>query len=79
MRGWSDSRAFCTLVMALDVLPIAESSLCNLLTLSELYPLLTKEGAEADSRMAKIYQLEERVCAAEDDSEALHVPRTRVD
>lgn len=62
----------------LDALPLAESGLRDHLVLIMLPQVLTSEWAEAKSRMAKVCHLEESVCTAKEDSEALRVAHAHV-
>lgn len=63
----------------LDVLRLAECSLHDCLELIDLSRVLSREPAEAKSKMDKVRRLEERLHAAEDDSDALRMACMRVD
>lgn len=63
----------------LDVMCLAKCGLRERLTLRELHLFSTNERCEAYSVMAEARRLEERVLAAEEDSEATGVARMRVD
>lgn len=71
--GWPDAES------GLHVICLAECSLCDRLTVIEFHLVLTSERAKVESRMTKVCRLEERMGAAENDSEALRAARALVE
>lgn len=62
-----------------DVLRLAKCRLRDLLTFMELPWMLSYERAQAERRMAKVCRLEERICEAEENLEAVCVAPAPVD
>lgn len=69
---------FPALESGLDVLCLAEAGFRDCFTVLGLRKALTSEWAKAELRFAEVPRLEERVLAAEEDSEALCVARLNV-
>lgn len=79
IRGLFRRAGFLTPDSGLDVLGLTECSLRDRLTLIQLCQKMSREQAEAETRMADIRQLQEREQTTDQDAEALRVAPARAD